>query len=88
MWRCYLKPAESPFDFLAPGSKVSLSSAMETSYLAARFACNLSNRGRSEILDIVLVEHMMVPRQCKLLGDADGSRLYMDRSHRTMLLSL
>ena len=62
MWRCCLKPAESPFDFLAEGSEVPLSSAMEKSYLAARFACKRSNRGRSEILDIALVEHMMAPR--------------------------
>ena len=61
---------------------------METFYLASRFACNLSNRGRFVILDIVLVKRMMVPRQRKLLGDADGSRLYLNWSARTMLLSL
>ena len=83
MGRFRLTPAESPFEFLAEGSEVSPSSAMEKSYLAARFACNRSNQGKSAILDIVLVGHMMVPRQCKLLGDADGSRLYMDRPHRT-----
>ena len=62
MWRRCLKPAVSLFDFLVESSEVSLSSALEKSYLAARFACNLSTRGKSAILDIVLVEHMMVPR--------------------------
>ena len=62
MWRRCLKPAESPSEFLAEGSEVSLSIAMEKSCLAVRFACNLSTRGRSATLDIVLVEHMMVPR--------------------------
>ena len=56
---------------------------MERFYSAELFACTLSIRRRSGILDIVLVEHMMVPRQRKLLEDADTRRLYMDLSHRT-----
>ena len=84
MWRCCLKPAEPPFDFPGEGPEVPLSSAMKKFCLATLFACNLSNRGRSEVLDIVLVEHTTVPRQCKLLEDADGSRLCMNRPHRTI----
>ena len=83
MWRRCLKPAEIPYGFLVESSESSLSSAMAKSYLAARFACNRSNRGKFAILGIVLVEHMMVPRQCKLQGDAGGGRLYVDRPHRT-----
>ena len=56
---------------------------MERFCSAELFAYNLSIRGRSGILDIVLVEHMMVPRQRKLLEDADTRRLYMGLSHRT-----
>ena len=84
MWRCCLKAAEFPLCFLAVSLEVLLLSEMEKSCLAARFACNLSDRGRSEILEIALVEHTTVPRQCKLLEDTDDSRFSMDRPHWTM----
>ena len=84
MWRCCLKAAESPFCFLDVGLEVLLLSAMEKSCLAARFACNLSDRSRSEILEIALVERTTVPRLCKLLEDSGGSRLCMVRPHWTM----